>query len=178
MMIVNEQNPATQLVFKSITGTKVFGFKDLTQISAFRGVAAEEAKRIASLCLTKQVLTELLEEQKQAFNKQDFAKAVAIGIELQFRNNMICEENSLLDLAYIYLMLEGEDLEKPSKEYNKKKAELIIEQSDLKGFFLREALQLAESFSQRQDADLLNYLEETKGLLLKLSKFSSSHPKY
>lgn len=169
---VNEQNPLLELAFTSAAETKIYALKDFRQISAFRGVAAEQAKRIASLCLTKEELTELLDQQMNAFNKQDFAKATAIGFELKFRASMICEETSLLELAYIYLLIEGEDLEKPSEEINKKKAKLITEQSDLKGFFLRRALQLADNFSQKPGTDLLSYLEETKPLLLKLSKFS------
>lgn len=171
-MTVNKDNPNVELIFTSEAGTKIFALKDLTQISAFRGVAAEKSKRFAALCLTQDEMTELLQAQADAFNKKEFNVAAAIGVEMQFRNKMICEENSLLELVYIYLFIEGEDLDRPTQEYNKKKAALIDAQLDLKGFFLRRALELVDNFSLRQDVDLLNYLEETKTLVLKLSKFS------
>lgn len=170
-MKVSKTNEAVHSVFTSMAGTEIYSLKDITQISAYRGVSAEKAKRFASLCLTSEELTILLDEQLTAFNKQDFAKAVAIGHELKFRNSMICEENSLLELAYIYLLIEGEDIEKPSVEVNKKKAALINTEPDLKGFFLRMALQLVGNFSLKQDVDLLSYLEETKAMMIRLSKF-------
>ncbi len=172
-MKVNDQNKHVALVFKSILGTKVYAMKDITQISAFRGVSAEKAKRFAGLCLTESELKTLLDEAIDGINKrQDITQAIALLHELKFRANMICEENSLLELAYIYLMIEGEDMEKPSDDFNKKKAELITAETDLKGFFLRRALYLMENFSVKPGTDLLSYLEETKNLIQKLSRFS------
>lgn len=174
MQKVNAKNDLVQVVFESLKGTKIYAHKNLTEISAFRGVTAEKNKRFASLCLTEEELLMLLDEQLTAFNKQDFAKAAAIGHELKFRASMICEENSLLELAYIYLMIEGEDLEKPTQEYNKKKTALMEVEHDLKRFFLQRALELVNYFSAKQGTDLLSYLEETKGLMIKLNKFIQS----
>ena len=167
-------NEHTELIYTSASGTPVYAMKDITQISAFRGVSAEKAKRFASLCLTEAELKSLLDKALDGINskeKPDIAQAVSILHELKFRVSMICEENSLLELSYIYLMIDGEDMNEPSDEYNKKKAKLITEQLDLRGFFLRKALQLVDNFSARPGEDLLTYLEETKNLMTKLNRF-------
>lgn len=172
-MTANANNPAVELAYESMAGTKIYCLKDITQISAFRGVAAEKAKRFASLCITEKEMTDLLETAIDGVNKnQDLVKAMAILSELRFRVKMICEENSLLELAYIYLLLEGEDIDRPSQEMNAKKAQLVTGEIDLKGFFLRKALQLADNFSQKPGEDLLNYLEAVKSLMLPLERFS------
>jgi aspartokinase len=171
-MKVNTKCEAVTVVYTSLAGTKIFAHKDITQISAFRGVAAEKNKRFASLCLTEDELKHLINTALDGINKkQDFAQAISILHELKFRSEMICEENSLLELAYIYLMIEGEDLEKPTQEFNKHKAALVEAELDIKRFFLQRALQLVGHFSQKPGVDLLNYLEETRSLMLKLSRF-------
>lgn len=172
-MKVSEQNDQVQVIFVSAKNeTKVYAHKDYTQISAFRGVGAEKAKRFANLCITEEELTKLIDSALDGVNKdRDFAKAIAILHELKFRVSMICEENSLLDLAYIYLMIEGEDLEKPTQEYNKKKAELVEEEPDLKSFFLQKALSLVDTSSLKQGADLPSYLEEVKKFTIKFQRF-------
>jgi hypothetical protein len=171
-------NEHTSLVYTSLKGTRVYAHKDITQISAFRGVAAEKAKRFASLCITHDELERLVNVAIEDLNKkQDWTQGMAILHEIRWRLNMITEENSLMDLACIYLMLEGEDIEKPSDEWNKKKRELCKGESDLRSFFLREALGLVGKFSQKQGADLLTYLEETSSLArVRISRFLESKP--
>lgn len=173
-MTVNKSNPSVEVAYKSIDGTVIYTLKDRTKISAFRGVAAEKAKRFASLCITETELNKLLDTAIEAVNKrQDIVTAIAILSELKFRNSMICEENSLLELAYIFLMLEGEDVDHPSPEFNRKKADLISKEPDLHAFFLQQALSLVDGFSQKPGADLLAYLQETKGLIEKMSRHIS-----
>jgi hypothetical protein len=152
-------------------GVKIYTLKDITKISAARGVSAEKAKRFASLCLTSTEMGQLLDVALEAVNKrQDIAQAISIIHELKFRHEMICEENSLLELAYIYLLIDGEDIDVPSNEYNAKKAKLVNERPEIKGFFLQWGLQLVEIFSKKPGVDLLSYLEETKHLMIKLSR--------
>lgn len=166
MAILKVPNDLTELAYTSLKGTKVYIHKDITQISAFRGVAAEKAKRFASMNITSDELHKLVQESIDAVNKkQDFVKAIASMHEINWRLNLICEENSLMDLACLYLMVEGEDVERPSDEWNKKKRELCKGETDLRAFFLREGLALAGKLSSKQGADLLTYLEETTSLV-------------
>lgn len=167
-MKVSKDNPNIEISYTSLTGKiNVYGLKDITRISAFRGVAAEKAKRFAGLNMTETELKKLIDHAINGINQRqpDIAKAVAILHEINLRLQMICEENSLLELAYIYCMLEGEDDEEPTQEWNKKKAELAQAHPDIRAFFLRTALELAGNFSAKPGVDLLSYLEEIKGLV-------------
>src|SRR5690606_41243114 len=97
--------------------------------------------------------------------RSDLAGAIACLHEINWRLETICEENSLLELAYIYCMLEGEDDEQPTQEWQKKKSELVKSEVDLKAFFLRMALDLVNNFSAKPGVDLLTYLEKVKEVL-------------
>lgn len=174
-MLVNDKNNNVEVVLTSKKGTKIYALKDLTTISAHRGVAAEKAKRFASLCITEDELKKIVNRGIEAINKnQDLVTPISILSELKFRVEMICEENSLLELSYIYLMIEGEDEEKPSQEFNRKKAEFLELEPELKGFFLRSALQLVNNFSQKPGVDLLSYLAETRNLVDRMKRFTQS----
>jgi len=165
-MQANQTNNTVKLAYTSIAGTLVYELVDIGKISAMRGVAAEKAKRFASLNITHKELDSLLTVAIDGINqKQDIAQAISILHELKFRTSMICEENSLLDLAFIFLFLEGEDVDEPSEQMNAQKLKLVSEQADLRGFFLTEAFKLAALLSKKQGADLLDYLEETKHLI-------------
>ena len=168
----NQNNPLVKVAFKSIAGTLVYELADITHISAMRGVAAEKAKRFASLNITSEELTALLDKAIDGINSHqpNLSQAISILHELQFRNKMICEENSLLDLACIFLLIEGEDIDNPSEQVNKQKLELLHKEPDLKAFFLTEAFRLAGLLSTKQGASLLDYLEETKHLVTAMNR--------
>lgn len=170
-----KDNPNLEVVFNNDKGTLIYSFKDVSMISAYRGVSAEKAKRFAGMAITKEELGRLLGKALSGLNSKqpDIGQLISIVHEVNWRLQHICEENSLLELAYIYLLLEGEDDEHPSDEWNKKKAELVKQNLDIRGFFLRTALQLASSFSQKPGVDLLTYLEETKGAIqTRMARFS------
>lgn len=171
-MVVNKNNPDIEIVYTSLKGINIYGFKDINEISPMRGVSALKAKRFASMNLTRDEIKRLIDKATVAINKkQDFVEATAILYEIGYRNRLICEENTLLDLANIYLMIEGEDHAKPTEEMSKKKKEICEEHFDIKCFFLQNALVLMNYFSQKQDESLLIYLEETKNLAERIYRF-------
>lgn len=162
-MKAEASNEKVQLVFTSAKGTKIYALTDVLEISAFRGLAAEKAKRFAQMNVSEKELKELIGAYKKAVSvDQDFVKANSIIQEIEYRLEFICEENSLLDLAFIYFFLEGEDVEMPSDAFNKRKSEHAKLEFDLRSFFLRSALALTNKFSNSPEKDLLNYLEEIK----------------
>ena len=171
MSKASKENSEVKLAFESMADIRVYELADITKISAMRGVAAEKAKRFASLCITSDELSNLLSVAIDGINqKQDIAQAISILHELKFRQEMICEENSILELAFIYLLIEGEDIDNPSEETNRLKSELCKKHSDLRGFFLTVGFKLAGLLSKRQGVDLLGYLEETKHLIIKMNR--------
>ncbi len=168
---VNEDNTKVKLVFTSLKGTKIFTLVDITEISAFRGVAAETAQRYAKMNVTEKELKALISSYKANVNNQDLVKAHSIIQEIDYRLEMICETNSLFDLAAIYFFIEGEDADMPNEIINAKKKELFDAEPDLKAFFLLASMSLTKRFSEQQGKDLLSYLEETKHLAERIYRY-------
>jgi hypothetical protein len=169
---VNKDNPNVEVVFTSAMGTIIYALKDVTTISTFRALGAEKARRHSEFCITKDELTKLIQAMKDAVNlRKDFVELMAMVQEMEYRNNFICEENTLMDLACIYYFLEDEDMEMPSDDFNQRKAKLAKAEFDIRSFFLQSALHLTKRFSEQQEKDLPLYLEEIKLLSQKLYRF-------
>lgn len=171
--LCKEGNPNVSVIFTTKSGVNIYALTDIMSISAERGLAAEKARRHAEFNISKGEFTKLIQAAKDAVNiERDFVKCMSIIHEMEYRNNFICEENSLLDLAYIYFMLEGEDVEVPKEAFNIKKKELMEGDMLLRSFFLQSALALTKRFSKQQEKDLLSYLEEMKVLSQRLQRFT------
>jgi hypothetical protein len=170
-VVANKDNPNVEVVFTSVKGTKIYALKDVMTISTFRAISAEKARRHAEFCISKGELTKLIQDMKDAVNlRKDFVELMSIVQEMEYRNNFICEENSLLDLSCIYFFLEGEDIEMPNDSFNQQKGMLAKAEFDIRSFFLQSALHLTKRFSEQQEKDLLLYLEEIKILSQKFHR--------
>jgi len=169
--IASETNPDVKEVFKTKSGVKFFSLHQPHAISAERGVAAEESRRYASLCLSKNEMKGLIAEYKKGVNNQDIVYSHSIIQEMEYRLNYICEANSLFDLACLYFFIDGENIRTPSEAFNAKKKELFASDPEVRGFFLPIALNLMRSFSESQETDLVNYLEEMRSQSARISRY-------
>lgn len=164
--IDNSKNPELAVAVVSQNGDHTFySYKNPLKVSALRGIAAEQAKRFASMCITKVTASALIKEMKSAINKeQDFVKAFALIQEFEFRLEMICEEDSILELVKLYYFLPEEDPEVPNAEFNKLKSVIIKENPDIKAFFLQIGIILLDKFSMKSEEDVLLYLDKTRAI--------------
>lgn len=160
--IANSENPDVKIVFTTKQGVKFYALHDPLTISPERGVSAEESRRYAEMCLSKNEMKALIQEYKKGVNEQDIVRSHSIIQEMEYRLNYIVEENSLFDLACLYFFIDGENIKVPSEAFNVKKKELFKSDPDVRGFFLPIALNLMNKFSESQENDLLIYLEEMK----------------
>lgn len=172
-MIDNSKNPKLTEVFKSTNGTKFYSYIDPLQISAFRGLAADKAKRFLEMNLTERSLRSLIDEYKIAAKENDVNKFHSIVYEIGYRLDFLSEETSILDLSCIYFFLQDEDPELPSESHNKRKHEIFLNDTKAKGFFLQIGLSLCKKFSPKQESDMLDYLEtpEIKNLSERIRRF-------
>lgn len=169
----SEQNENLKLVFTTKLGVKFFAHIDPLTVSAERGVAAEESRRYAEMCLSKKEMKALIAEYKKGVNNQDIVYSHSIIQEMEYRLNYIIEENSLFDLACLYFFIEGEDIKTPSEFYNNKKRELYKSDPDVRGFFLPIAFSIMNESSKKQGEDLLIYLEEMKNQVKRINRYIS-----
>lgn len=171
MQINNSTNPNLTVIYESKkTGVKFYGYIDPLAISTPRGLAAEKAKRFVDMKITERSLRGLIKEIKKEAGSGDIVKAFAWVQEIEFRLEMLTEESSLLDLACIYFMLEDEDPDAPSDSFNRKKHEVFNRDQEAKGFFLAIALSIVKRFSDKQESDLLSYLEDSQSIAERLRR--------
>jgi len=171
MQIDNSKNPNLTLVYTSKNGTEFYSHIDPLQISALRGVSAEKAKRFVDMNLTSRALTELIKEIKKEAGAGDIVKAFSIVQEIEFRQNFLCEESSILDLVCIYFFLKEENPEEASEAFNKKKHKIFEEDAECRGFFLKIGLALCKKFSPKQEGDMLTYLEENQMMSERIRRY-------
>lgn len=171
--INNSTNPELVVATTSADGKhKFYAYKNPLKVSALRGIAAEQAKRFAAMCITKDTAFQLIKEMKKAVNaEQDFVKAFAMMQEFEFRLEMICEESSILELVKLYYFLEDEHPDIPSEEHNKRKSEIIKDHPELKAFFLEIGIILLDRFSMKSDEDVLLYLERTRNIAQRIQNY-------
>lgn len=171
--IDNSKNPDLVLAWENADKTiQFYSQRNPLKVSALRGVAAETARRFASMCLTKDSLTELIKEAKRCINiDHDFVQAFAIMQEIQFRSEMICEEDSILDLVKLYYFLPDEHPDIPTEAKNKEKSKIIKENPDLKAFFLQIGILLLDKFSMKSESDVLLYLERTRSIAERIRNY-------
>jgi hypothetical protein len=91
--------------------------------------------------------------------------------EIEFRQNFLCEESSILDLVCIYFFLKDEDPEEPTEAFNKRKHKVFEEDAKCRGFFLKIGLALCKRFSPKQEGDMLTYLEENQVMSERIRRY-------
>lgn len=170
-MIDNSKNQSLTLAYTSANGTEFYALVNVLEISALRGLSAEKAKRFMELNITERSLKALIEEYKIAAKENDVNKFHSIIYEIGYRLEFLCEENSILDLACIYFFLKDEDPEIPSEAFNKRKQNIFKDDLICRGFFLQIGLSLCKKFSEKQEKDMVDYLEDNKALSERIMRF-------
>jgi len=169
-MIDNSKNKKLKFVYEDKNKNKWYTFKNPMDIGAIRGIAAQKAERYVAMMVTKDELKLALDAHREAAKKGDIEKCFAIIYDLRYRTEMLCEENSVLDLAHIYYFLKDEDPEDESDYYRQQKQEIWAKDTACRSFFLRLGLALTKTFSPTSEKDLLKYLSQTKEVAQRLSR--------
>lgn len=147
-----------KIAFTEANGVKWYEYQNPMQMPARRAIAAEVATRFAQMNVTKDVLLEFITNMEQKANNGNIVELFHLLTELKFRLEYIGEENTMLDLAACYFVLEGEDESDFSEVFKQKKLERLRTSGELKDFFVSRAFQLTTSYSELSQADIHDYL--------------------
>ena len=159
-MIDNSQNIKLKEVYCDALGNKWYCLTNILEISPARGLSAARADRYVGMKISEHNLSQLLNVAIDGLNKdQDIVQAISILHELKYRQEFLCEENSILDLAGIYYFLQDENPDFPSEAHNHKKREIWSKDEICRGFFLSMGLALTKRFSNTPEEDLLTFLK-------------------
>jgi hypothetical protein len=158
--IDNSQNISLKEVYSDALGNKWYCHNNILEISPARGLSAARADRYVGLKISEQNMSDLLNVAIDGINKdQNITQAIAILFELKHRQEFLCEENSILDLAGIYYFLQDENSDFPSEHHNQKKREIWSKDEICRGFFLHMGLALTTKFSNTPEEDLISFLK-------------------
>ena len=158
-------------IYEDKDGRKWFEFANKMNVPAQRAIAAEVATRFADMNLTREALKKLLEKCKEHANSGDIVQLFSILNEVEFRLDFIGEEQTLLEFASIYFVIDGEDADGLSESWTAKKKEILNDDNEARSFFLSRAYLIITNYSELSGQDFEKYLKETKEHAQRLSRF-------
>lgn len=160
-----------ELIHTDKHGNKYYKFKDPRQLPGARLRAAEMAAIEAELCITSQEGSRLLEIQMDYMNKGDFVHASSITVELYNRFKSLAEEETLLKLASVYVVMEGEPVDEYMQSWFERKLKAWADDEQAKGFFLGLAIQITEAYGDTSPQHILEYLKNHREELEKSKRY-------
>lgn len=141
---------------------RFYTYKNPIQLPLKRTEACLLYSRYAQLCVTPERLNTMLTALIQANNKGDASRVGAIANNLLFADKAFGERKSLLGLATVYCVLEGEPAEKYINSWQDKKREIWEQDEDCRDFFLLWASRKTPSLIKMQLDTILKHLQEVE----------------
>lgn len=145
-------------IYVTADGTKIFGYKNPLLLPANRAISAEIAANQAAMKITRPQLEGMIEAMVQAGNEGEIVELFGYLYSLKDRLTWAAEEETLRNLANIYLLVEGENPEIIEKKFDKQKRQLMEEDLQARAFFLQYALKRTSDYSDISETDILRYL--------------------
>ncbi len=148
-------------VFTDSEGFKWYEFMNPLTMSAKRAIAAEVATRFSEMNLTKDQMLILIESMKRNANNGNIVELFNILAELEFRLNYIGEQETLIELATCYFVIQGEDESEFSEIWKQKKKDKLTSDPKLQDFFLQKAFMFTIKSSEISVQDIQDFLKTT-----------------
>lgn len=158
-------------VFTSNDGVKWYQFENPLAMPAKRAIAAEVATRMQEMNLTKEKLLGMMKVMKDQANKGNIVELFHTLNEIEFRLNFIAEEETLIELAACYFVMEGEDETDFSEIYRKKKIDYIKSDPEAFNFFVQRAFEYTTIYSELSDSDIHEFLRLNAHNAKRISEF-------
>ena len=111
---------------------------------------------------------------KEEANKGDIVSLFGILSEIEFRLDFVGEEQTLLELASVYFLIQGEPADDLSEEWTNKKKNILKNDSDARSFFLSRAYLFTTKFSELSGKDFEKYLKENRTNAERINRFLSA----
>jgi hypothetical protein len=122
-------------VYRDKLGNQWYEYSNPLTLPARRAIAAEIATRYAEMNLTKANFLRIMEEMKKKANDGNIVDVFHLLNELEFRANFLGEEETLIELALCYFVIEGEDETSFDEISRSKKMEILKSDQEAKYFF-------------------------------------------
>ena len=140
-----------------------YSFVNPLRLPAARAIAGEVAMKQAEMNIDRETLLNFITGMKDSANKGKITELFADLMNLEQRVNYACEEETLLSLACVYFLTEGEDPRTISEGVQARKREIMKTDDNARAFFLTSAYKLTSTLSDISAVDILSYLKNQKG---------------
>jgi hypothetical protein len=116
----------------------------------------------AEMIIDRDTLLAFIAGMKDSANKGKITEMFADLMNLEQRVNYACEEETLLSLACVYFLIEGEDPRTISEGLQSRKRSIMKADDNARAFFLSSAYKLTGTLSDISAVDILSYLNSQK----------------
>jgi hypothetical protein len=163
--VIPAKYPITK-IYTDQHGNNWYMFDSVGEMPPDRMWRAALYTRHADLCLSRERLAVLAKSAYQSLNSKSLAPAdAAVALqEILIALDHYAEENTLADLASVYIIGEDEDLYNYSEAYRKKKIAKWKADPQALSFFLSIVWKRTTAFSKHSDINILEYLDQQRHL--------------
>lgn len=157
-----------KFIYEDKAGNKFYEYENFVTLPALRSVAVEASIKQLGLCLTLDEEKRLFDEMDKAINEERFTDVVYLIKDVQYRLQYLATESTLLDLATVYFVMDGENPKAYQENWKQKKLRAWRNDPDAKDFFLSAAWQNIKSYSDISVQDIASYLTKNDKELNKI----------
>lgn len=155
-------NPNLQKVYTDKSGNDYFKFINPSLMPASRLLMAMILTGDADRSMNKHNLKHLCSLIDERINSNDLSGAAKINGLIQASLDLYADEETLLQLAQVYYLMNDENPETYSERFQKEKRKIWDEDIDAKGFFLQQSFKYTKAFQEQPQLNVLEYLNKAK----------------
>ena len=148
--------------YTDVNGNKYYILLNQAEMSSDRVIKLLEFNKYVELCLTKERVEHICKKGLEALNKQNWSGAVEMFNDLMMSNQVFTEEETLKNLATVFIYAEGEPVDRYEEYYQTLKKEQWAKDKEAKFFFVNLAWKTTKRYSDNSQLNLRNYLEQTQ----------------
>ena len=151
-------------VYTDKHGNNFYVHNDPLSVSLERVQIIEEKLKATTYNFSKEALITRFEEIEKAVEASDADRVMQLCADAKFRISELAEEKTLLDLACVFFLIDGENPYTANPLTFQRKRELAANDDDLRAFFLQTAWDTFKASANSANFGILKYLATAKGV--------------
>jgi hypothetical protein len=146
-------------IFTDQDGDDWFEYSNPLMMPSKRAIAAEVATRFVEMNMTKDQLKTMVDAMKKSANAGNIVEMFHLLAEIEWRLEFIGEEQTLIELAACYYVLNGENETEFNDVFKQSKIDKLKNNSLVRDFFVQRALTSTIKFSELSSNDIQEFLK-------------------
>ena len=146
-------------IFTDQDGDDWFEYSNPLMMPSKRTIAAEVATRFVEMNMTKDQLKTMVDAMKKSANAGNIVEMFHLLAEIEWRLEFIGEEQTLIELAACYYVLNGENETEFNDVFKQSKIDKLKNNSLVRDFFVQRALTSTIKFSELSSNDIQEFLK-------------------